>query len=49
MGGYIVIRESASLKSLNFLKNLQEIKPPKKPKKLDERRVVFEPELYNDR
>lgn len=26
--GYIVVRESSSLKSLNFLKNLKEIEPP---------------------
>ena len=43
--GYILIRESSSLTSLNFLKNLKEISP--------RQGFVFggpfEPKLYNDR
>ena len=47
VGGYIVIRGSASLTSLNFLKNLKEIEPKKN-------RIFFPKyeeriDLYNDR
>lgn len=43
--GYIVIRESASLTSLNFFKNLREIRP-KPPFHF----LPFkEPDLYNER
>ena len=45
--GYIVIRESASLKSLNFLKNLKEIAPIYLP---DLKNIGQDkPDLYNDR
>lgn len=47
--GYIVIRESASLKSLNFLKNLKEIKPTELPVLRDNGPLTYEPDLYNDR
>ena len=47
--GYIVIRESASLKSLNFLKNLKEIKPTTLPVLRDKGPLTFKPDLYNDR
>ncbi|KAL9987226.1 hypothetical protein ACROYT_G001497 [Oculina patagonica] len=47
--GYIVIRESASLKSLNFLKNLKEIKPMELPVLQNNGPVIFKPDLYNDR
>lgn len=45
--GYIVIRESASLKSLNFLKNLKEIKPLSLPDLVNY--GLEKPILYNDR
>ena len=44
--GYIVVRESASLVSLNFFKNLKEIQPGKK---FDLRTLKYVPDLYNDR
>ena len=44
--GYIVIRESSSLTSLNFLKNLKEIDPKTK---LVLTTGNFQPDLYNDR
>lgn len=49
VSGYIVIRESASLKSLNFLKNLKEIDPIELPVLQDNGPVIFKPLLYNDR
>lgn len=46
--GYIVIRESASLTSLNFFKNLREIRP--KPTFNFLSPLPFkEPDLYNGR
>ena len=45
--GYIVIRESSSLTSLNFLKNLKEIEPKLLPVRT--RPPANKPELYNNR
>lgn len=46
--GYIVIRESASLTSLNFFKNLREIRPKRTFNFLS--LLPFkEPDLYNER
>lgn len=48
VNGYIVIRESASLTSLNFLKNLQEIRPKTKFSFLRQPFVRMA-DLYNER
>ena len=45
--GYIVIRESSTLTSLNFLKNLKEIEPILVP--VLTRPPERKPKLYNDR
>ena len=46
--GYIVIRESASLTSLNFFKNLREIRP-KEVLNFRLRPPAMETDLYNER
>lgn len=46
--GYIVIRESASLTSLNFFKNLREIRPREFLNILS-RPPAIETDLYNER
>lgn len=43
--GYILIRESSSLTSLNFLKNVKEVSP----RQGVSFKGTFEPKLYNDR
>ena len=47
--GYIVVRESTSLTSLNFLKNLKEIEPKTTPVLTLPGYKPPKPELYNDR